>query len=575
MNKQWLVSLSLVLLLGSCVEPKQAEWGFEVGVPLTGDTLEIEGFADKVLTPVSIRLVDDLLMAVDVKSPRLFSVVDLTARKLVHQFGRQGEGPGEVIGILGLHTSYDYQGFTCWDPMLRRLYFMDKDSLLWYGPACGTEVLDKAGKLTLFDRFFSHVLPLNDTFYLGMGNCGDKRFALIDLKNRREQLFGDYANAQADGAQNALNYQGEIAYNGRQKRFVYVSYYGELLEMYELEPQGQMHKIVESHSAMNERTTTPVGRDQVIQQTANKSGRYCGVVASDEYVYALFMPGTAKQGDGPDVLVYDWKGNKVVRYKLDVSTNAIAVSSDSKHLYASAYNGDEAIIMRYELKTPTMGQMRRVKRMHAKVEPPTIEAALSLLKTHRYDEALILYDKLIALDAANRNLYVERAYVKGKLHDYEGALTDYQTSLSLPGTYSGPLLALDKEAYIPVGAADIQGIRQAYVDALIERAYRERYNSMNYSSYIKGYSTYINRALDLDSLNTEAHHCLGNAHYLLKEYEAAVVEYTKKINLDPAAWDAYYARGNAFEMLGRHWEAQADFLRARALDTAVLENVRK
>lgn len=51
----------------------------------------------------------------------------------------------------------------------------------------------------------------------------------------------------------------------------------------------------------------------------------------------------------------------------------------------------------------------------------------------------------------------------------------------------------------------------------------------------------------------------GNVLYAQKQYEAAILEYDKAINLSPTLVEAYYKRGNAKVELRQYFEAISDF----------------
>ena len=50
-----------------------------------------------------------------------------------------------------------------------------------------------------------------------------------------------------------------------------------------------------------------------------------------------------------------------------------------------------------------------------------------------------------------------------------------------------------------------------------------------------------------------------------KDFDSAIINFTKAIKLDPADAAAYFNRGNAYEALGKTKKANADFAKAKAL----------
>ena len=56
----------------------------------------------------------------------------------------------------------------------------------------------------------------------------------------------------------------------------------------------------------------------------------------------------------------------------------------------------------------------------------------------------------------------------------------------------------------------------------------------------------------------------GNCYTMLKDYKAAVNDYTTAITLDPGNSDAYYNRGAAYQLSGNK-SSCADWLKAQSL----------
>jgi tetratricopeptide (TPR) repeat protein len=59
---------------------------------------------------------------------------------------------------------------------------------------------------------------------------------------------------------------------------------------------------------------------------------------------------------------------------------------------------------------------------------------------------------------------------------------------------------------------------------------------------------------------------LGYIETCLKNFDDAIVHFTRAIELDPVYVEAYHNRGLAYFLLGQDCEAQADFLKAAELD---------
>ena len=74
------------------------------------------------------------------------------------------------------------------------------------------------------------------------------------------------------------------------------------------------------------------------------------------------------------------------------------------------------------------------------------------------------------------------------------------------------------------------------------------------------------KAIELDPKYVFAYKGRGFANIELKKHVEAIADYTKAIELDPKDADGYSGRGFAYESLGKTKEANADFAKGKALE---------
>ena len=75
-----------------------------------------------------------------------------------------------------------------------------------------------------------------------------------------------------------------------------------------------------------------------------------------------------------------------------------------------------------------------------------------------------------------------------------------------------------------------------------------------------------NRVIDLDPCNTHAFHNRGISYDKLTLYDKAIQDFTRVLELDPDNANAYFNRGSAFDSLGDFDRAIADYTKALDLD---------
>jgi tetratricopeptide (TPR) repeat protein len=135
--------------------------------------------------------------------------------------------------------------------------------------------------------------------------------------------------------------------------------------------------------------------------------------------------------------------------------------------------------------------------------------------------------------------YFKSGVVKSNLHDYEGAIVDFNKATEISPNYATPYY---NRAFLKIRLQDDRG-------AIID----------------------FNKAIALDPKDAipyyyiNAYHNRGNAKYRLKEYLSAVVDYSKAILLKPTFASAYYERGLCKIELNKETEGRIDISKAKEL----------
>jgi len=77
------------------------------------------------------------------------------------------------------------------------------------------------------------------------------------------------------------------------------------------------------------------------------------------------------------------------------------------------------------------------------------------------------------------------------------------------------------------------------------------------------------KAIELEPNYTDAYYGRGLAKSSLQDYQGAIVDFTKAIDLNPDHSDAFYSRANAYLGLGQKSKALADFMKTIDLGYSV------
>ncbi|MBK6266352.1 tetratricopeptide repeat protein [Marivirga sp. S37H4] len=158
----------------------------------------------------------------------------------------------------------------------------------------------------------------------------------------------------------------------------------------------------------------------------------------------------------------------------------------------------------------------------------------TLLESGHYSKAILHFQEAIALDPSQIIYYYNLADACLKLDDNNCALE----------AYSGAKLHHPDEADLYMYTADIYQKQNKLKEAISE--YDKAINLVKEGNPLK-YLFYFNR---------------GNSYLKLKDYKAAVLNYTSTLNEFPDHYGAYANRGMAYYNLKRKAEACNDWIKA-------------
>jgi hypothetical protein len=179
--------------------------------------------------------------------------------------------------------------------------------------------------------------------YVGL-SADENLIILMDSVGKKQATFFEYPyrdkNEQAiDPHLRAMAYQGIFAANPGKTQCVYASLDGEIIHFYNIQKDNislirKIENVYPSYKCEN---------NAVVINVKNRVG-YISLSATDQFVYALYSGKTLEEMsnangfllESTQVRVFDWTGEIVQTYTLDVPCRYISVSNDGKKLWAIA-----------------------------------------------------------------------------------------------------------------------------------------------------------------------------------------------------------------------------------------------
>ena len=101
--------------------------------------------------------------------------------------------------------------------------------------------------------------------------------------------------------------------------------------------------------------------------------------------------------------------------------------------------------------------------------------------------------------------------------------------------------------------------------SLATKSFNQGLENSNLQQYDKAIADY-NKAIELDPKSAVAYSRRGFAYGELEQLDKAIADLTKAIELDPKDADCYNNRGKAYLKVGKKKEAEADFAKAKMLN---------
>jgi tetratricopeptide (TPR) repeat protein len=145
------------------------------------------------------------------------------------------------------------------------------------------------------------------------------------------------------------------------------------------------------------------------------------------------------------------------------------------------------------------------------------------------DKAIVFFTTAIKFDKNNKNYYFHRADSKIKLGKYSEAMEDLLIANSMDSAKT------DAYVYHSMGIA--QHYMRNYNEALVN----------------------FNKAIDLNPIVNDFYYHRAGTCMNLKMYDKAIADYTMVIELDPQGLDPYINRAVAYTALGKYPEAEGDY----------------
>lgn len=272
------------------------------------------------------------------------SIYDIKKNKIVNRFITRGIGPDEISSPPQSITLFPKNKLTYFDSNTKTLYETDYSIV----DSLKTKISNKMNKTLAISK----LVPLAYGYYLAVGMFEKGRYAVL---NREANIISYNFDYPKDEMVNISTYLKAMAYQGKLnvtkdgKKIAFSGLSSEILEIMEITQKGELLKIKDIHYDLAK--YVPDGNINEVSASIKKESKMAFVNSSltSDYIYVLYS-GRKIGNDfenaikGNIVLVFDWNGNPIIRYNLDIDVTCIAIGEDNKTLYAISEADDTNLV---------------------------------------------------------------------------------------------------------------------------------------------------------------------------------------------------------------------------------------
>jgi hypothetical protein len=299
--------------------------------------------------PISIELVRDRLVLIDVAADSVIHVLDRTDGSTVQSFGRRGGGPGEFQGAWKIERvqGSDAQ-FWIYDLNLRRLTHIDLDTDFEDPGHREHRSITLISETTIIDPVWV------DTVLVALGFHPEGRFGFYDRRGKLLRTAGELPADEIDVPATIRQqaYQSVLRPSPDRSLLAAATRHADMLDIYRRD--GTLVASARPPFSFVPSYEIQKSRENLVIATGDdlRFG-YLSLATTADHIYALFsgrtrrgFPGVANYGEY--VHVFDWSGALVRVLRLDASSIGITVDEGGTRLYSIRHDPSPAVV-EYEL----------------------------------------------------------------------------------------------------------------------------------------------------------------------------------------------------------------------------------
>ena len=278
--------------------------------------------------PREICCTDSFIIIYDYNAEKMYSVFQKRNMNRIFSFGNKGDGPTDYIFPESLKSNAT--GFYIFDRSLGKinelLLFPDRKPIHSYAKRSASFI------------GLNNLIQTNDSSYVALSYSNDYRYVVV----KNDSLFPSLIDYPNDGimsskVQKSLSYQGRLLKHPCDDKFVFVSFYGRIMEILRLTESKELDIIFSSYKIFPQYIPKDGGGANI---TDNNITGVLTASVSEQYIYLLYSGKERKEDKrnfSNKIEIYDWEGTFIKCIVTDEELSGFCVDNDNV-IYGLSYD---------------------------------------------------------------------------------------------------------------------------------------------------------------------------------------------------------------------------------------------
>lgn len=299
--------------------------------------------------PMSISYLDSKLLVSDERADvGLLHLIDCHDMTAVLDFGSKGQGRNEFLMPFDFQVLNDTT-LTLFDLASRSLHLLNLREIvngIYEFPVCYKDTVLGTIKIlpTKYDTFVT--LGFYENCMMKLQGRG------MDTKLYGEYPYRDDSERKIENRLRGMAYQGVFRSNPSKDKFVYAANSADILYFYSVTSKD-IDLVRKYEYNYPEYITRVQGESRATPMSPTNNRTFVDVTTSDKYVYLLYSGRNFKEiglkaFEGGTIYVFDWEGNPVQKYILNIPITCFCVNPNDTELFAFS-NMPEPTLVKFSM----------------------------------------------------------------------------------------------------------------------------------------------------------------------------------------------------------------------------------